>query len=176
MGGIGIGLKTGFLRVDTTVDYHSQAAYKDATPCWTAGCGANTVANTARVDSLSLMLNGYLDLGTWYSLTPYIGAGAGLGMITLRDFNAMSFTGAGVQTITNMGSQSRQNIAFSLMAGTAYSINKNLAIDIGYRYLNLGQGWTKATVQAGAASPAEQWTTGRITAHELRAGIRYTLD
>lgn len=176
MGGIGMGFKSGYFRVDTTVDYRNIANYSDATPCFSTTCGANTVKNSAKVESVALMLNGYIDLGTWFSFTPYVGAGFGLGMVTMRDYKAMAFSGSGVQTVTEMGNQSKNNLAYSLMAGTSYAINKNFALDVGYRYLNLGEGWTKATAIAAAGTSSEQWNMGRLTAHEIRAGIRYTLD
>jgi opacity protein-like surface antigen len=39
------------------------------------------------------------------------------------------------------------------MTGVSYAINKNIDLDFGYRYL-----------------------AGRLTAHELKLGVRYRLD
>ena len=39
------------------------------------GCTGNYVG---KLSSYDVLFNGYLDLGTWYGITPFVGVGAGL--------------------------------------------------------------------------------------------------
>jgi opacity protein-like surface antigen len=55
------------------------------------------------------------------------------------------------------------------MAGTAYSITPNLAVDLGYRYLNLGDVST-------ASDAAGAMTLKNLAAHEVRVGVRWSFD
>ncbi len=59
----------------------------------------------------------------------------------------------------------RYNFAWSLMAGTAYTLTRNLKLDIGFRYLNLG------SVQYLPGGPSSA-----ITAKEVHVGLRYQID
>lgn len=35
------------------------------------------------------MLNGYIDLGTWHNLTPFVGAGVGFTRNTINEFRRL---------------------------------------------------------------------------------------
>ena len=88
----------------------------------------------ASVRSALLMANGYVDLGTWYNITPYVGAGVGFARNSITN---LTDTGAG----TSFGiarNSSKYNAAYALMAGLAYSVTPNLKLELGYRYLDLG--------------------------------------
>ena len=69
VGGVGAGFKAGWVRSDVTVDY-------------TAMKYSGTIATpgdvSAKVDAVTALFNGYLDLGAWYGLTPYAGAPLGV--------------------------------------------------------------------------------------------------
>jgi opacity protein-like surface antigen len=142
---------------------------------YTLTCTANP---WFKITANAYLMNGYLDLGHWYGLTPYIGAGAGLayiheqGNVTYRFINGAlygdgnSFCGgstgiAGVPCFhlgypNNAGINiTNYNFAFALMAGFSYDISSLLKLDFGYRYLNLGS---------------------NLSSQEFRAGIRITPD
>ena len=56
--------------------------------------GANDT--TAKIQATTALFNGYLDLGTWYRATPYIGGGAGVAYARTTDYvsgGAPPFTG-----------------------------------------------------------------------------------
>ena len=135
--GMGVGYQfTSWLRGDVTLDYQFGTRF-DATD--------NPNVAGLKLWSSSLFANGYIDLGTWYGVTPYVGAGVGTA------FN-------------DLGSESRWNFAYALMAGAAYHLSPNLSVDFGYRYADLG------TAPGLDLSPVE------ITAHEFKVGLRYKLD
>ena len=86
---------------------------------------------TAKIQSTALLFNGYIDLGTWYRLTPYIGAGAGFVARPTISALAPPFIGRQLRI-------SQWNFAWAAMFGMAYTVAPNLKIDFGYRYLNIG--------------------------------------
>jgi opacity protein-like surface antigen len=69
VGGYGVGSQMQWLRVDVTGDYGGRSRF--------TGTTATGAPATALVETFTLMLNAYLDLGTWGGFTPYIGAGGG---------------------------------------------------------------------------------------------------
>jgi opacity protein-like surface antigen len=148
------------------------------------------------------LINGYFDLGTWYGVTPYIGAGVGAAIIhesgTLAYFNnsdgspyrANLVLPVGVnsnptflqgpalinplvpQPVINYGNQNwdrsvkltKYNFAWALMAGFGYNLTDSATIDIGYRYVNMGQ-FTDIT-----------GISRNLSAQEIHIGIRYLVD
>lgn len=129
----------------------------------------------ANLSSQSAIASGYLfanglnslDLGAF---DPYIGAGLGYA------WNKM-----GNETSTNLASQSSEIIAGSLthslawqmMLGSQVSLNKTLALDLGYRYANLGN-FNSSTRQI---SPSNQSVSKlqikNATANEVYLGMNY---
>ena len=77
-GGIGYELNN-WLRFDVTGEYRTKAMFK-ATGSYTNFCAGGGVCfdvTQGNFSSAVFMANAYLDLGTWWCLTPYIGAGLG---------------------------------------------------------------------------------------------------
>src|SRR6266702_5943455 len=90
---------------------------------------------TASKSELVGLVNAYLDLGTWWCFTPFIGAGAGVAKIKIdhfRDVNVIAAGGGWADTGT------QTNFAWALHAGAAYKVNPNFAVELSYRYLNVG--------------------------------------
>lgn len=154
-GGIGFGIKRGWIRTDVTADYLSDMKYR--------GTVATPDDVTAKMSAWSMLLNGYLDLGSWYRVSPYLGAGVGAARVKASDYQstvAPPFTG---------GSNSQWNFAWAAMAGVGFAVSPNLIADVGYRYLNLGD--TKSATDATGAM-----TFKNIAAHEVRVGLRWSFD
>jgi len=153
--GLGVGYKWSWLRADLTVDYGSRAGF-------TADSGTNRNDFTAKIDSITGLVNVYGDLGTWFGLTPYIGAGIGF-----ANLHATNFTGAGGG---NTGQDSSTNFAWAYMAGLNYQIAPNSSIDLGYRHVNMGDAIT------GTEGRGNQLQFKKVSADEIRVGFRYALD
>jgi opacity protein-like surface antigen len=149
--GAGVGIKTRFLRTDFTIDYASPAKY--------TGSVVAPSDVSAKIQSLNFLFNGYLDLGTWHRLTPYIGAGAGAALVTVNDFQSTALPAS--------GDHSQWNFAYAGMAGVAWAVAPNVQIDIGYRYLNVGD--------AHSGGPGEV-TFKSVAGHEVRVGLRWSFD
>jgi opacity protein-like surface antigen len=143
---VGIGYQiNNWLRMDATVGYrggsHFQALEQVGIPST-----ASQFADFYRGDVSSWvgMVNGYVDVGTWYGITPYVGAGIGVAQNTVSGVTDTGFAypGAGLGGFPTGGyldNGSKTNFAWGLMTGVAFNVTQNLKLDLGYRYLNLGK-------------------------------------
>ncbi|MER9960313.1 outer membrane beta-barrel protein [Mesorhizobium sp. M0045] len=110
------------------------------------------LSNNASNKGYSIMANGYVDLGTYVGITPYLGGGLGLAYnkyyrsIGARDCKEVpanpSGTGgficddpAGYEGATD--SQAKFNLAYSIGAGLSYRVTKNVSVDLGYEYFSV---------------------------------------
>jgi opacity protein-like surface antigen len=181
--GLGIGYKfTSWLRADITGDYRNAAAF-DARSSRT-GYTEGYSLDHGKMQSSTLLLNGYIDLGTWSGITPYVGAGVGVAQNRFNNYSGqvVCLTAAcgdptpgasyplGAQARTWVPSGTRTHLAWALMAGASMEIMPGFLIDAGYRYVRLGDARTKLD-QYGVGT-----STKELSAHEIRVGIRYMID
>lgn len=153
--GAGFGIKRGWIRTDVTADYLSDMKYR--------GTVATPDDVTAKMSAWSVLLNGYLDLGTWYRVSPYLGAGIGTARVRVADYQST------VSPPFSGGANTQWNFAWAAMAGVGVTVAPNLIADVGYRYLNLGD--AKSASDASGAM-----TFKNIAAHEVRVGLRWSFD
>ncbi|WP_298961024.1 outer membrane protein [uncultured Roseibium sp.] len=163
-GGVGYKFNNHF-RTDLTLDYEFPAEVKSKAPCF--GCSPDYSIEKADIDVWTVMLNGYVDIGTWNKITPYVGAGIGASYVTTSDIRFQNPNGA---SGTYEG-DSKWNFAWALMAGASYDITPNLALDGGYRYLNIGDAHS-AKFSTGGQNARIEYED--LSAHEFRLGARYT--
>lgn len=155
VGGIGAGIKSRWLRTDVTIDYTS-LTYK--------GSVAAPDDTTAKVAALAALFNGYVDLGTWYNFTPYIGGGIGAAQIRLSDYASTA-----APPFTTGASKTQYNFAWSLTGGVGYQVAPNIVVDANYRYVNFGD-------VTSASDAFGDMTLKNVAAHEVRLGIRWSFD
>lgn len=161
--GLGIGYKlTSFVRFDVTGDYLDPFDYSAAAPC-AAGCRSSASDKIWRWDGLA---NGYLDLGTWYGFTPYVGAGAGIA--GTRQDTKLVVSRVGTADVVTSAKQDDYQFAWAAMAGVSYALSPHAMIDIGYRYLDLGS--TKISLSPLATTQKD------LASHQVRVGVRYMVD
>ena len=136
------------------------------------GSGA---AHLSRCSSLVGMLNGYLDLNgfapTMFGpFQPYIDAGIGFAHNDLHK----AMVSLGGANIGLRNGATRTELAWGAGAGVAYSITPNLALDLAYKYLDLGEihTGTRGTV-LGVAGPVTA-TKADLQAHTVTLGVRWT--
>jgi opacity protein-like surface antigen len=152
---LGVGIKSQWVRTDVTLDYASDLKYEGS-----VGAPGDT---TAKIQATTALLNGYIDLGTWYRITPYIGGGVGAAYTDVHGYastGAPPFDGSG---------KKQWGFAWAAMAGAAYPLAPNLLIDVGYRYLNIGD------VSTGSDAFGAM-TFKNVAAHEVRVGLRWSFD
>ncbi|POF31151.1 outer membrane protein [Roseibium marinum] len=170
MMGAGVGYKfSDHLRADLTIDYEFPAEAKSKGPC-NSPCGSpGHSIEKADIDVWTFMLNGYVDIGTWNKITPYVGAGIGASYVTTSNITFANPDGAR----GSYDGDSKWNFAWALMAGASYEITPNLALDGGYRYLNIGDAHSAKFAVGGQNTRIEYKD---LSAHEFRLGARYTFN
>jgi opacity protein-like surface antigen len=170
-GGIGYEFNN-WLRFDGTAEYRSKTQVN-----------ARGVYNPITFDgdayqgylkSWVFLANAYVDLGTWYCFTPFVGAGIGTTYNTLADFNDMGIGTTGHGFGRN---SSEWHLAWALHAGVAYNVSKNLKVELAYRYLNLGSVTDTIDCVADATCSggnADSYKLNNIHSHDIMLGLRWT--
>ena len=119
-----------------------------------------------------VLANAYVDLGTWWCVTPFIGAGVGASRNTISNFQDINTPNLSVAFAP---SASKWDFAWALHAGVAYKVTPNVTLEFAYRYVDLGDAVT------GALTDFTGFTRGRtmqfkdITSNDLRFGVRWEL-
>ncbi len=205
-GGIGIGYQyNSWLRFDVTGEFRGRSGFSindhysnppaDCSQLYARATGYATCRNFGEninrgsVSSMVLLANAYLDLGTWYGLTPFIGGGVGVAQNKVSGISDYGYATNLVTASTDAanvgfsatsavygtaGNGTKTNFAWALMAGLGYDVAPNLKLELGYRYLNLGK---ITTGNYDCASPCAPYSLGAKTldAHEFRFGMRWML-
>ena len=113
----------------------------------------------AKLQTNTLMFNAYYDLPQLHAFTPYVGAGIGM---AFHDLHGITFTNGFVQRVPD---KSTTNLAWSLMAGVSTDIGRGMKLDIGYRYLNMGD------VAASNPAVGYQVKINDVSEHQLKLGV-----
>lgn len=107
----------------------------------------------------TLFLNLYYDFRNSTAFTPYVGAGLGMA------FNYANYTLSAPGYNANFDDHAT-TFAWNVGAGVAYDITDSFAVDLGYRYVNLG--YYEVDLPAGAKVKNQPCN------HEFMLGLRYT--
>jgi opacity protein-like surface antigen len=180
--GAGVGYKfSSWFRADATVDFRGDSRFRATSSRTNYVEGYST--DRADLTSTTFMLNGYLDLGTWSGITPYVGAGIGVaqnhfhkysGTVTCVLPTCGDTSGAtyplGPQAPTFIPARMTHELAWAIMAGAAVDVAPGLKVDVGYRYMNIGQPHTKLDPYGVGTKLKDQ------EAHEVRIGLRWALN
>lgn len=160
---ISLGMGT---RVEEQVRLEGMLSYRSPMAIDGTDGAGNTISG--EVDSISAMLNLYYDISEaheWLGsdiITPYVGAGIGISMLDTDSMTAGGNTERGTQVY---------NLTYAAMAGLASKISEQVTLDIGYRFINLGQYEQDGTFTNGSGTTATKYDD--LLAHEFRAGLRF---
>ncbi|WP_181407981.1 outer membrane protein [Pararhizobium mangrovi] len=133
-----------YLRSDLTVEYNQ---------------GSSSDAIDQDFNSWGFLLNGYVDLGTYMGVTPYVGGGVGTVNVHWK----------GVDEPDDIETRDDDwRFAYQLSAGLAYAVTDNLKLTVGYRYLNVDGG---ERYQIGD----EKYDDDGYTKSEIRGGLLYDI-
>jgi opacity protein-like surface antigen len=212
--GIGVGYQfNNWLRGDLTAEYRGRSGlrlydnYVSGTyaPDPVFGCdgftygGAVTGCNVkgfnglnGSISSFVFMANGYVDLGTWYGVTPFVGAG--VGVAAKRIGPVLDSGGSRIDSIAANGSilnsgpfgatsgyapvKNNTGLAWALHAGLGYDVTQNLKLELSYRYLNLGSATTNrffCYTPTGGTCISSALKIKNIDSHDFRIGMRWLL-
>ncbi|MGJ4953674.1 outer membrane protein [Bradyrhizobium sp. HKCCYLS20291] len=180
--GIGAGYRfNSWFRADVTGQYRGNSNFKatDRFNFTSAGTTYQGIDNYSASKSEWLVLaNVYVDLGTWWCITPFVGAGVGGSRVTISNFTDTGINNSpgATTSFATAPTSSKWNLAWAAHAGLAYNVNPNLVLELAYSYVDLGQG------QTGVLSTYTGTTTGNIfkfrdiTSHDLKLGVRWNFD
>jgi opacity protein-like surface antigen len=174
-GGIGYQFNS-WLRADLTGEYRGKTEFRALDRYDSLPLGSWNGANeySGQKSEWLAMANLYVDLGTWWSVTPFIGAGVGAANITIHDFRDINTPTGGVAT---GGTTSKWNFAWAVHAGLAYQVTPGFTVELAYRYLDLGNAVTGDMVTyTGVNNYYDPFTFKDITSHDVKLGIRWMLD
>lgn len=175
-GGVGYQINN-YFRVDVTGEYRFGAKY-DNIESYTAYCfnGSGRCQDnySSRLSSVLLLANAYIDLGTWYGITPFIGAGVGgaFNHFGVLEDHGVDTGGYGSTYATH----ENNNFAWAVMAGFDYSLTSRLKLEAGYRYVDMGHFQSAGIVCNPSGGPCiTESQRLKLTANEIRVGLRYSL-
>ena len=178
--GLGIGYTiNNWLRVDVTGEYRGKANFQGMDVGALPGGGFASDRYVGSKSEWLVLLNGYVDLGTWWNITPFVGAGVGMSRNTISNFgdfstciNSLACSGADAYA----NSASKWNFAWALHAGLAYQIWRNATIELSYRYVDLGDARSgDLIVFDGTNNFYNPMEFNHLTSHDVRLGMRFLL-
>ena len=179
--GMLIGLGAGFqwnswLRTDVTGEYRGETGFHGF-DTWTDGAGDPRFNNyTAKKSEMLFLANAYLDLGTWWRVTPFVGAGVGMSRVTIHSFRDAGTTGTGGSpTMAFADAASKWNFAWAAHAGLAYQVTKNFTVELAYRYVSLGSGMSGDIIgYDGTNATYNPMEFKNLTSHDIKIGLRWS--
>jgi opacity protein-like surface antigen len=191
-GGVGYQFNS-WLRGDITGQYRGNSNFKGTDRITGFASDAalyNGVNNyNATKSEWVVMANAYVDLGTWWCVTPFIGAGVGMARVNIANYTdngALDAFDAGGGVVTrnvgpfpsyaNASSASKWNLAWALHTGLAYKINPATTVELGYSYMNMGDGATGPVTTYNGFTRGVAMQFKDITSHDLKLGVRWNLD
>ena len=130
-----------------------------------------------------VLANAYVDLGTWWCITPFIGAGVGGARVAINGFTDQDINsnptppGPAVMGQAFGDSVAKWNFAWAAHAGLAYKVTPNFTVELAYRYLDMGDGMTGDLRAFDGTNNVNNPTTFKhITSHDLKLGVRWDLS
>src|SRR5258708_8481852 len=136
--GLGVGYKFNpWFRGDLTGEYRGNSNFDGFDLIgFPGGFGAHTYHAT-KSEWLALA-NAYVDLGTWWGVTPFVGAGAGGARVSIANFTDLTVTSAGGPPGLAFGDNvSKWNFAWALHPGLAYRASPIFTTHLPYLHLLL---------------------------------------
>lgn len=145
--GVGAGYRfLPWLRADVTMDYGTAVT-------------ATTARGSTDLSAISAMANVYWDMFTFANITPYVGAGVGVGQLR---FNFKPIFQPAV------GEQADNALGWNVTAGLGWAVTPHWTLDVGYRYSSFGS----ATFHVNG----RPIVLDDLATQQLRIGFRYALQ
>ena len=178
--GLGVGYKVNnWFRADVTGEYRGNSQfYGTDRITYTGGVGIDTYHATK--NEWVVLANAYVDLGTWWCITPFIGAGVGGARVAINGFTDAGIAnngGGALPSLAYADNVSKWNLAWAVHAGLAYKVTPNFTVELAYRYLDMGDGLTGdlRTFDGSGVNTINPTTFKNITSHDLKLGVRWDL-
>ncbi|WP_291868744.1 outer membrane beta-barrel protein [Bradyrhizobium sp.] len=173
--GLGVGYKVNnWFRADVTGEYRGNSQFFGTDHLTYAGPSFGVNTYHATKSEWVVLGNAYVDLGTWWCVTPFIGAGVGGARVSIANFTDVNTPTSGVAFGDNVA---KWNLAWAVHAGVAYKVTPNFTVELAYRYLDMGDGLTGDLRTFDGVNNVNNPTTFKnITSHDLKLGVRWDLS
>jgi opacity protein-like surface antigen len=139
--------------------------------------GLTSVTEEAKLQTEALFINGFYDFQPFSmsntAITPYLGGGVG---ISRNKMGTTTLLANGVPDGTIVESDTINQFAYKLSAGTLVSFTDKLSLDVNYQYVNLGafKGGTEAYNNGAFVTNLQRGINGgEIKTQELMVGLQY---
>jgi opacity protein-like surface antigen len=134
---------------------------------------------TATKSEWLFLANGYVDLGTWWCITPFIGAGIGTALVSVANFTDTGdfINGGPVHSFNYAGQASKWNFAWAAHAGLAYHVTPGFTVELAYSFVSLGSGITGPTYSFDQVTNTTHaaFAFRNIYSNDLTIGVRWDL-
>lgn len=173
--GFGVGMHKGkHLRFDVTGEYRGNSNFRGLDTYVDRFCGPGVCTNqhTGVKNEWLFLANAYWDVGNFRGVTPYVGAGIGTARIELKEFWDQNLVTNGLWWAQD---NEEWNFAWALHAGLAFGIGSDLTVDVGYRYVDLGDATTGvySTYDPNVNEDLNPTTLKDVESHDLLVSLRW---
>ncbi len=178
--GLGAGYRfNSWFRADITGEFRGNSQFYGTDQISYVG-GVGTDTYRATKSEWVVLGNAYVDLGTWWCVTPFIGAGIGGARVSISNFTDAGIANNGGGALPGLAladDVAKWNFAWAAHAGLAYKVSPNFTVELAYRYLDMGNGMTgDLRTFDGVNLVNNPMTFKSITSHDLKLGVRWNLD
>ena len=176
--GLGAGYRfNNWFRADITGEYRGNSQFFGTDHLTYAGPSFLVDTYHATKSEWVVLGNAYVDLGTWWCVTPFIGAGIGGARVSIANFTDQSIVSGGppVVGLAFGDNVAKWNFAWAVHAGVAYKVSPNFTVELAYRYLDMGDGLTGPLRTFDGTIGNNPTTFKSITSHDLKLGVRWDL-
>src|ERR1700712_219829 len=178
--GLGAGYKfNNWFRADVTGEYRGNSQFFGTDHLTYAGPSFGVDTYHATKSEWVVLGNAYVDLGTWWCMTPFIGAGVGGARVSIANFTDQGIV-SGAPPVASLAfgdNTAKWNFAWAAHAGVAYKVSPNFTVELAYRYLDMGDGLTGDLRTFDGFNTVNNPTTFKhITSHDLKIGVRWDLS
>lgn len=178
---LGVGYRfNNWFRADVIGQYRGKANLHGANNVFYSASdfGANDYSGSK--SEWVVMANAYVDLGTWWCITPFIGAGVGGSYNRLsgfRDDGTRINAGGLSNSVTYFADNGKWNLAWAAHAGLAYKVNPGFTVELAYSYMDLGDA-APGNYRAydNSSSGPSTIKVKDITSHDIKLGVRWDLN
>jgi opacity protein-like surface antigen len=183
-GGVGYQFNNWF-RADITGQYRGNSNFTGLDVVTGTGPAAGFVGTnnySATKSELLFLANAYADLGTWWCITPFVGAGVGTARVSIGNFSDTGDSSNGVpppsHSFDYAGTASKWNFAWALHAGLAYKVSPGFTVELAYSYVNMGNGLTGPSYSFDQVTNTTHapFAFNGITSNDVTLGLRWELN
>jgi opacity protein-like surface antigen len=172
--GLGAGYRfNNWFRADITGQYRGNANFHGLDIVSFNGAVIGTDEYRASKSEWLVLANAYADLGTWWCMTPFVGAGIGVSRNTISNFVDINTPNAGVAFTP---AAAKWDFAWALHAGVGYKVSPGLTLELAYSYTHLGDGVTGGLTDFRGVTRGRTVQFKDINSSDLTIGMRWELN